>query len=371
MSGLWQRLAPRKGNYFQRFALPLFKVASFDIPAGVCGKLEGESVVESSIKGQSKLLYCEERRASPTSANSMERKPLKDWRDPIYRLLGSPDHDVGDIRIGMEVLSNHKIARPPPSSASTRPLPVATTGVNVGNIRAGMEQSSPDHEAAPSPPSSVPTQLQSAVTAGVPSNRRIARPPPSSASTRPLPVATTGVNVGNIRTGMEQSSPDYRAAPTPPPSSAPTQLQPEVTAGVPSNRRVARPPPPSSASTQPLPVSTTGVTLNHESAQSRSPSRQLLPTSFPDRATPAPVPLTNVPLTKPRNQTYQIPAYVAPHDASSRNMPGRAGLFGPELEGSTNKASKPASPPLPSQMQHQKPAQRRMWGWFPTWGSGE
>lgn len=79
----------------------------------VCGKLEGEKIVGSSIKGQSNLQYREE--PSPTSANTMEWKPLQDWTEPIHRLLKSqsPDRDVGNIHIRMEQSSPHKRRKPP------------------------------------------------------------------------------------------------------------------------------------------------------------------------------------------------------------------------------------------------------------------
>ncbi|KAI0268972.1 hypothetical protein BGY98DRAFT_1017489 [Russula aff. rugulosa BPL654] len=59
----------------------------------VCGKLQGEKIVGSSIKDLSNLQYCEEH---SSSANTMEWKPLKDWTEPIRRLLQSPDRDVMD-----------------------------------------------------------------------------------------------------------------------------------------------------------------------------------------------------------------------------------------------------------------------------------
>ena len=77
--------------------------ANFDISADVCGKLEGEGIVGSSIKGKHNLRCCVERLSAPARANPMDWVSLEDWRDPIRRLLESPNPDVGHIRIGTEV----------------------------------------------------------------------------------------------------------------------------------------------------------------------------------------------------------------------------------------------------------------------------
>ena len=71
----------------------------FCISADVFGKLEGEGIVGSFIKEKPNLRYCVERLSSPTSPDSMDWKPLQDWREPIRRLLRLPDPDVGNIRI--------------------------------------------------------------------------------------------------------------------------------------------------------------------------------------------------------------------------------------------------------------------------------
>ena len=65
-------------------------------------------IVGSSVKVQSNLLYCEERLLSPTSANTMDWKPLQDWREPIRRLLKSSDRDVCNLHISMEQPGPHK-----------------------------------------------------------------------------------------------------------------------------------------------------------------------------------------------------------------------------------------------------------------------
>jgi hypothetical protein len=89
-----------KGSSESSLALSIF--AHFDISADVCGKLEGEGIVGSSIKGKPNLRYCVERLSAPPEANPMDWEPLEDWREPIRRLLKSPDRDVGTIRIGTE-----------------------------------------------------------------------------------------------------------------------------------------------------------------------------------------------------------------------------------------------------------------------------
>ena len=73
--------------------------AHFYISADVCGKLEGEGIVGSSIKEKPNLRYCMERLSSPAETESMDWKLLQDWREPIRRLLKFPDPDVGNIHI--------------------------------------------------------------------------------------------------------------------------------------------------------------------------------------------------------------------------------------------------------------------------------
>jgi hypothetical protein len=90
---------PQRAIIFKGLSLAFSKFAHFDISADVCGKLEGERIVASSITSKPNLRYCVE---SPTSADSVDWKPLQDWREPIHHhLLKSPDLDVS-IRIGTE-----------------------------------------------------------------------------------------------------------------------------------------------------------------------------------------------------------------------------------------------------------------------------
>ncbi|KAI0288281.1 hypothetical protein BC826DRAFT_1107873 [Russula brevipes] len=60
----------------------------------VCGKLEGESIVGVSIQGIPNLQY----RAEPSSAapptNPDAWKTLRDWREPIHRIVNSPDISI-------------------------------------------------------------------------------------------------------------------------------------------------------------------------------------------------------------------------------------------------------------------------------------
>jgi hypothetical protein len=88
--------------------LPFQKFHHSDIIVDVCGKLEGERLVGSSIEGKPNLRYCVE---PPTSANAMDWKSLQDWRDPIHRLLKSPDRDVSNIHISMEQSGSPKSRR--------------------------------------------------------------------------------------------------------------------------------------------------------------------------------------------------------------------------------------------------------------------
>ncbi|KAF8497898.1 hypothetical protein F5888DRAFT_1827814 [Russula emetica] len=327
----------------------------------VCGKLEGEKIVGSSIKGQPNLQYCEE---PSTSANTMEWKPLQDWTEPIRRLLKSqsPDRDVSNIHIVMEQSGPHKSRkvspsipnhRPsgssnvtkrtgsddtPPLSESIQPRPVGVVEISSkhGTAQSPLSSAPTQHqpavtaeissklETAQSPLSSAPTQHQPVVTAEIPSKLGTAQsPPPSSAPTQHQPDVTAGNFIEARNRAVTTLINAYStSASTPtqhqpvtaeissklgtaqsPPSSAPTQRQPAVTAGTHSNHKIAQPPPPSSASTtQPLPV-----TSNHGPTQ--PPPRPLLPISSPpDRTTPAPVPLTK-PI--PPSQHHQSPPNVA------------------------------------------------------------
>ena len=82
-----------KGSIESIHAFPTF--THFDISADVCGKLEGERVVGSSINGTPNYRV----EGSALFANPEDWIPVQDWRDPIRRLLKSSDPDVGDIRI--------------------------------------------------------------------------------------------------------------------------------------------------------------------------------------------------------------------------------------------------------------------------------
>ena len=89
---LFLKVRPIHSSFFSYFS-------HFYISADVCGKLEGEGIVGSSIKEKPNLRYCMERLSSPAETESMDWKLLQDWREPIRRLLKFPDPDVGNIHI--------------------------------------------------------------------------------------------------------------------------------------------------------------------------------------------------------------------------------------------------------------------------------
>lgn len=309
----------------------------------VCGKLEGEKIVGSSIKGQSNLQYCEE--PSHTSANTMEWKPLQDWTEPIRRLLRSqsPDHDVSNIHIiSMEQSSPHKSRKVSPSISNTK-----RTGSGV------------------SPPLSESIQPRRiVVTAGISSKHETAQSPPSP---------------------------------------APIQHQPAATAGVLSNHEIAQPPSPSSAPTQPQPLP---VTSNHELAQPSWPLLLPI-SSPSDRTTPALIPLTKpippsqhyqTPPDVAQEQQPQACAFtketlnislqvdvvsqftpnvaVTSHqsrDGDSKNVSSHVDPLGSKLESPTSKVPIPDVTPTPLQTQPQKPAQRTVWQvWYQKiWTGGK
>lgn len=283
----------------------------------VCGKLEGEKIVGSSIKGQSNLQYCEE--PSHTSANTMEWKPLQDWTEPIRRLLRSqsPDHDVSNIHIiSMEQSSPHKSRKvsrsisntkrtgsgvSPPLSESMQPRRIVVT--------AGI---SSKHETAQSPPSPAPIQHQPAATAEVLSNHEIAQPPsPLSAPTQPLPVTSN----------HELAQPSW-------PLLQHYQTPPDV-----------------AQEQQPQACAFTKETLNIS-----------LKVDVVSQFTP------NVAVTSHQSR-----------DGDSKNVSSHVDPLGSKLESPTSKAPKPDVTPPPLQTQSQKPAQRTVWQvWYQKiWTGGK
>ena len=104
-SNVWCPQGPQKSIIFKgssESSYTFFKFAHLDISTDVCGKLEGEAIVGSSIKGKLDLRCCVERLSAPAEANPMDWEPLQDWTEPVRRLLKSPDPGVGSIRIGTE-----------------------------------------------------------------------------------------------------------------------------------------------------------------------------------------------------------------------------------------------------------------------------
>ena len=102
---VWCPQGPQKSIIFKgssESSFTFFNSAHLDISADVCGKLEGEGIVGSSIKGKLDLRYCVERLSAPAEANPMNWEPLQDWREPVRRLLKSPNPGVGSIRISTE-----------------------------------------------------------------------------------------------------------------------------------------------------------------------------------------------------------------------------------------------------------------------------
>ena len=113
--GLLETSGARKNPSFSKVRpnhpSPFSIFSHFDISADVCGKLEGEGIVGSSIKDKLDLRCCVERLSAPAEANPMDWKPLQDWKEPIHRLLNSPNPGVGNIRIGTEQSGPPKVRK--------------------------------------------------------------------------------------------------------------------------------------------------------------------------------------------------------------------------------------------------------------------
>jgi hypothetical protein len=123
----------------------------------VCGKLEGESIVHTSIPVARDLWYLEEPLLSPTSplavspnqsspsltvtaisTNSASQGPFNDWREPIRRGLISLDTET------------HYCIRSPPESNSGSPASISPT-LSGGPQCYPLSQVSPPESALPSP----------------------------------------------------------------------------------------------------------------------------------------------------------------------------------------------------------------------------
>jgi hypothetical protein len=106
-----------------------------DILLDVCGKLEGESIVQASIQGEPDSWYLEEPPLSPTSppevspnrsspspnmtaspTNSVADGPFQDWREPFRQGLVSPD---ANVRIWAPSPTNSNPCSPAPASPTT------------------------------------------------------------------------------------------------------------------------------------------------------------------------------------------------------------------------------------------------------------
>ncbi|KAH9966990.1 hypothetical protein BJV74DRAFT_284201 [Russula compacta] len=125
----------------------------------VCGKLEGESIVQASIQGASNLWYIEEPPLSPTSlpavspnpgnpsptmttspTNSTVNGPFQDWKEPIRRGLISLDTD---IRIRAVPPSNSS----PYPSAPPFPIPIPCTSSSSSDAGLLSRMESTAHQA--------------------------------------------------------------------------------------------------------------------------------------------------------------------------------------------------------------------------------
>jgi hypothetical protein len=137
-------LGTKRGHYSQRFVnyifLFLFLFCFLDGFPDVCGKLEGENIVQASIQDASNLWYLEEPPLSPTSLPTSPYSPLstvttsstysasngsfQDWREPIRQGLITLETDIC-------------IKAMPPSPATPSPsfpIPSANSGINGGGL---------------------------------------------------------------------------------------------------------------------------------------------------------------------------------------------------------------------------------------------
>jgi hypothetical protein len=182
-----------------------------------------------------------------------------------------------------------------------------------------------------SPPPSAPTQHQPAVTAGVLSNHKIAQPPPpSSASTQPLPVTSNHGPAQPSRPLLPISSLPDRTTPAPVPLTKP----------IPPSQHYQTPP---------------NVAQERQS-QACAFTKETLNISL------------KVDVASPFTPNVTITSHKS-CDGGSRNASSHAAAdpLGSKLEGPTSKAPKPDVTPPPLQTQPQKPAQRRVWqAWFQT-----
>ena len=101
-----------KGSSESSLVFSIFANAHFGTSVDVCGKLEGEGIVGSSIRAELGLRWSVERLTSPSKLNPMDQpEPLEDWREPIRRLLESSNPDVCNIHIGTDLSSLPKRRR--------------------------------------------------------------------------------------------------------------------------------------------------------------------------------------------------------------------------------------------------------------------
>jgi hypothetical protein len=108
---------------FSKVRGTLFQVSPLIVSADVCGKLEGERIVGSSVQGNPELLrYRVEPLQPSTSMGSIPWESLQDWREPIRRTLKSKSENA-----------NIHISAAQPKSA--RSLRVRCVGGNTYRIR--------------------------------------------------------------------------------------------------------------------------------------------------------------------------------------------------------------------------------------------